>query len=190
MCVCELVNTFPLCAQGNKVNVNSIDVSKAKTAIGNSMPSSILNNLVRSAGGCASSSSASGKGKKQHKRDPVHDDVVQDIRRRIEVLCNAGQQFEEGAAYIDSEEDAINAGYIVQGIDPACMKNQASGVLVARRVIPVERRHWVATMRGLFRTQHGTAYIHTDGSITMLSSGRETVCRCIQEGKPGVHAAI
>jgi hypothetical protein len=42
----------------------------------------------------------------------------------------------------------------------------------------------------LFRTQHGTAYVHTDGSITMLAAGKETVCRCMQEGKPGVHAAI
>jgi hypothetical protein len=38
--------------QGNKVNVNSIDVSKAKLTIGSSMPTNILNNLVRSAGGC------------------------------------------------------------------------------------------------------------------------------------------
>jgi hypothetical protein len=173
--------------QGNKVNVNSIDVSKAKVTIGSSMPTNILNNLVRSAGGCSSSSGRGGK--KKQGRDPLHDDVVKDIRQRMEALSSSGKQFEEGSAYIDSEEDARNAEYIIQGIDPACV-NPMPGVLVAKRVIPVEKRHWVASMRGLFRTQHGTAYVHTDGSITMLAAGKETVCRCMQEGKPGVHAAI
>ncbi len=50
--------------------------------------------------------------------------------------------------------------------------------IVTRTIIP-ERRHWMAAMQGIRLLQgHGCAYVHTDGSITMLQNGKDTECKC------------
>ena len=47
------------------------------------------------------------------------------------------------------------------------------------RHIPIERRHWVASMQGIrLVPKCGWAYVHSDGSITMLQTGMEINCRC------------
>lgn len=53
-----------------------------------------------------------------------------------------------------------------------------TGMVVVRK-LPIERHHWVASMRG-FRhlPQYGVAYIHTDGSITLGQHNREVACKC------------
>ena len=166
-------------------------MGQARAKIAGSVPSSILNNLVEQAGGAGggggtgggygnhSGTGASGSGGVRL-NNPVREDVRRDILRRMASLSQSGSIFEDGAKYEDSMKDAEDARLIVQGMDPACMEASRRGeTFFERRDIPIERAHWIASMQGLFATaKYGCAYIHSDGSITMLQQGKDTACRC------------
>jgi hypothetical protein len=115
------------------------------------------------------------------------EDVRRDILRRMASMSQSGCIFEEGARYVDSTRDAEDARLIVQGIDPASVEATKRGdIFFESRDIQVERAHWVASMQGLFATaKYGCAYVHTDGSLTMLQQGRDTQCKC-----GSVHAGV
>ena len=68
----------------------------------------------------------------------------------------------------------------MQGKDPAAVEAQRRGErFIVYRSIPIDRRHWVASMQGILHLQGiGSAYVHTDGSVTMLQSGKEIACKC------------
>ena len=67
-----------------------------------------------------------------------------------------------------------------QGKDPAAADAARRGErFVVYRTIPVERCHWIASMQGIRHLQgHGWAYVHTNGAVTMLQRGKDTVCKC------------
>ena len=47
------------------------------------------------------------------------------------------------------------------------------------RKIVVQRKHWVASKQGYYRTPYGLAYVHTDGSVAIFrETGVEVKCRC------------
>lgn len=151
------------------------------------VPSGILETLVgaTAAGGALQSremwagASASVIGAKGKVKNPVQDAVRKDVVKRIEALAAGGSIFEENAKYEDSPKDTEDALLIVQGIDPASIEAAKNGErFMVRREIPIERRHWVACMRGIITTPSGCAFVHSDGSITMLKNGIETKCKC------------
>lgn len=174
--------------QGAKVNLKTIDVNKARGKIAGTMPSDVASSLVEQAGGgaCPSSSSSGFHAAQMQSvgpaalASPLREEVRRDILRRMEALFKSGKTFEDGAAYVDNERDAEDARLIVQGVDPASVEAARRGDLFFEsREIPIERRHWMATMQGLFSTaKFGCAYVHTDGSLTMLQQGKDVVCRC------------
>jgi hypothetical protein len=150
------------------------------------MPGSVLNSLVEQAGGIACNASSS-MSSADIANNPVREDVRRDILRRMASMSQSGCIFEEGARYVDSTRDAEDARLIVQGIDPASVEATKRGdIFFESRDIQVERAHWVASMQGLFATaKYGCAYVHTDGSLTMLQQGRDTQCKC-----GSVHAGV
>lgn len=171
------------CLQGSKVNINSIDAAKAGVILASTVQPVVLNSLVgeSSSSSLLSNSSSSSKGRIAGGwgKNPLEAEVKRDIMRRIEALWESRSTFEPHSEYVDSMKDADDARLIVQGIDPAAAEAARNGErFVVRREIPIERRHWVASMRGVMSTRHGCAFVHSDGSVTMLSKDSETQCKC------------
>ena len=157
--------------QGLSVNLNSIDVGKAQMKV-----SSALVHGGRGGVPAAGVAAAFGKGGRSN---PLEDEVRRDIHRRIECMAKRGGVVEEGAEFKDCEMDALHARSIVQGIDPTAAASGAAGGewKESREIVP-ERRHWVASMRGFIFTQHGVAFVHSDGSISLFQHGRSNQCKC------------
>jgi len=178
----EAVNSL---LQGIKVNVKNIDVGKARAHVSHTVPEDVLSIISGAAdpNDAPSCETASFRGRSSSllsssgKRDPVEAEVGGHIWSRIQALGISGNVFEEGVEYINDEKEADDAMDIVSGIDPALRSGSAGG-FVARRRIPVERRHWVASKQGHYLTEYGIAYVHTNGAVAMFQHGRSTQCRC------------
>jgi hypothetical protein len=165
--------------QGTRVNINSINVAKACAQVGNIIPAGGVHNdefllsfQPEEARGGSQMSSARGPSQ-------MEIEVGQDIHRRIEILGQNGKMFEDGAAYTNKAQDAVDAMHIVRGIDPATVNNPSGGGgFMVRRKIPIEKRHWMACKQGFYHNKYGVAYVHTDGSICMIQQGKELSCKC------------
>ena len=168
--------------QGRKVTTKNFDVGKAKVLIAESVPASVVNALCNEVTSGAWDEDSFSVAKKRHGsswRDPLEEDVSRDIKRRIDVLGKSGRAFEEAMPYSQyNERDVVDAEYIVRGIDPATVGQNNRGSFVARRKIPVERRHWLACKVGHYMTPNGVAYVHADGSIAIFRHGEASACRC------------
>lgn len=104
-------------------------------------------------------------------------DVRKDIQSKIHELGKSGLNFEKEAAYMMDSKLAGDAEYLVQGKDPQAARS--SERFASTRIIVPERRHWVAHRQGYYMTPYGkVAYVHTDGSVSMLIHGRENACQC------------
>lgn len=143
----------PLNSKGASVNINTINAAKASVLVRGFAPSSAADSLsVASANNQENAASHS-----QQPVDVLHDsnhpvrlEVRMELHRRMEALVKSGQTFEDHAAYVDNDRDAEDARLILQGKDPAAHEAQRNGArFVQHRAIPVEKRHWVASMQGL-----------------------------------------
>ncbi len=174
--------------QGRKVNLRKVDASKACTALSGSMPQHMISDMMQRAGLSSSSSTSSHSASSQfggssaaNGKNPLKESAKQDIISGAEELSRNRKTFQDNAAYEDSIQDAEDALLIVQGIDPATQMNSygnRAGGFVKRRQIAIEKRHYVASMRGIFATKYGSVFVHSDGSLTMLQQSLEIKCRC------------
>ena len=172
--------------QGRKVNVRNLDASKACAALSGRMPQHVINEMMQKTGlGVSVNNSFSfSSGSSTHGgKNPLEESARQDILRGAEALFKQDLTFQEDAAYNDNIQDAEDAWLIVQGIDPAIKQHQGSrggaGGFVKRRDIKVEKRDWIASMRGIFATtKYGNVFVHSDGSLTRLNSKLDVHCKC------------
>jgi hypothetical protein len=103
--------------QGGKVNLNTINVAKARAVIKDSVPANVVDDLMQGHGQLSLSSdqlSFSENTTTTNARNPVEADVRRDMHRRIQALCISGKVFEDDAEYQDNEKDAEDAKLIVQ----------------------------------------------------------------------------
>lgn len=176
-----------LLRQGKRFNSNRVNVAKARQTLEHKMPRDVLDDLVQSSGrGAAdasqSSSSSSGESKRGFFKDPLEAEAKRDIHRRMQALSQSGQVFEEDRLYKNDATAAEHAKLIVQGKDPAAVEAARQGKrFFARREIKAPTlADWIASMQGLhYVPTIGWAYVHTDGSLTMLQQGQRGVaCKC------------
>ena len=99
------------------MNLNTINVAKARAMIKDSVPANVVDSLMQGHDqqSLASSDQAS-ENAAMHggAKNPLEMDVRREIHRRIQALCASGKVFEDDAAYQDSEKDAEDARLIVQ----------------------------------------------------------------------------
>ena len=176
--------------QGRKVNVRNLDASKACAALSGRMPQHVISEMMQKTGlgfsvnNSFSCSSGGHGGSSTHGgKNPLEESARQDILRGAEALFKQDLTFQEDAAYNDNIQDAEDALLIVQGIDPAIKQHQGSrggaGGFIKRRDIKVEKRDWIASMRGIFATtKYGNVFVHSDGSLTRLNSKLDVHCKC------------
>lgn len=147
------------------------------------MPADLVKGMLEKAGlnaqSMQSSSSSSSSGANRLK-NPLREDVWQDIVRRAEALFSSGQTFEEDRTYEDKCADVDHARLIIQGIDPFMHESvrKGHGGFFQKREIEATREHWVASMQGIYTTKNGCVYVHSNGALTALRSGKETPCKC------------
>ena len=99
-----------VCSQGCKVNLNSINVAKARAMVKDAVPGSVVDSLLQ---GQQELPSAQEHGAFA-RNNPIEADVRREINRRIQALSESGQIFEDHAAYNNSEKDAEDARLIIQ----------------------------------------------------------------------------
>lgn len=113
--------------RGKRININNIDVGKAKLQVGSTLPGEVLQKISDSITelGDLAMTSAADSGKKGRGpsssspfwKNPVEEEVRRDIWRRIELLGKSGKMFEDDRAYVSNESDAVDAEYIVRCAD-------------------------------------------------------------------------
>ncbi len=160
------------------MNVNSIDVGKAKVLVEGTLPPNVVQSMSLQGCNVGGECVARKRGALSW-RDPLEEEVIRDIHRRIELLGKSGKMFEDGMQYSRlNNRDVADAECIVRGVDPATLGCSSAGRFVTRRKIAVEKRHWVACKVGHYMTQYGVAYVHADGSIAIFRHGEATQCKC------------
>jgi hypothetical protein len=103
-------------------------------------------------------------------------EVEQEIKSRIRNLAASGELYEKDADFHNDVQLAADAEYLVRGIDPAAARS--SERFAKSRRIQVTKKHWMAYKKGYYITQHGMAYVHTDGSVCMVPQNNTTKCPC------------
>lgn len=176
----SIIDCVFACAQGRKVNVKKLDASKACAALSGKMPADLVKGMLEKAGLNAQSMQTASSSGASKQKNPLREDVRQDIIRRAEALFENGQTFEEGMTYEDKPTDVEHARLIIQGIDPFMHESarKGHGGFFQKREIEVTREHWVASMQGICATKNGCVYVHSNGAITALRRGQETSCKC------------
>jgi len=120
-----LYNHLTLVLQGNKVNVNSINVTKERVNIGTSVSSSIVNRLVRGSG-VSTSSGIDINASKKGGRHPVLDEVVKvfyvsclaaplqggEPHTCSETICWAGHPVQDGGSL--QQGRAVRGGFSIR----------------------------------------------------------------------------
>lgn len=170
----------PVNSKGCRVNVRSIDVSKAREKIGDRLPVDVTEKLVTGAGG-SMSGTAMQQDPMAYLKHPLREEARQTILQRMKRMSESGSVFEEGVLYEDNADDVQESIYLVRGIDPAAVRAFQRGeeYVPVRNDIVASKRDWIATFHGFFSTaKYGTAWIHSSGAITMLSNGRQVKCKC------------
>lgn len=113
----------------------------------------------------------------QRLQDAMRSEAQKEISTMIHKLGKSGMNFDSDGLYAMDPRLAGDSEYIVQGRDPQAARS--SERYATTRKIVAEKKHWVASRQGYYMTPYGkVAYVHTDGSVAMLSHGIENVCQC------------
>ena len=108
--------------------LSSSYLAKMRMQIGDTVPDEVVSSITQDIAGpssasCSSplpssSSSAAAHSMDRQGKNPMLLDVEAEIHRRIHALGKSGKMFEENAPYIQDQQLAADAEFLVRGIDP------------------------------------------------------------------------
>ena len=100
-------------------SMSSSELAKMRMQIGDTVPDDVVSSMTQElADEEAQPSSSSSFQRPVGFKSPMLCDVEAEIQRRIRALGKSGQMFEDNAQYVQDQQLAADAEYLVRGIDP------------------------------------------------------------------------
>ena len=103
-------------------SLSSSDLAKMRMQIGDTMPSDVVAQITRDIAEETNLNSVSNGNNNNNNnkgfKSPMLLDVEAEIHRRIHALGKSGNMFEDHAAYVQDQQLAADAEFLVRGIDP------------------------------------------------------------------------